>query len=835
MTLLGLAITYVGVARRLEVLRSSCSASSAAAVGSAASSRRRWRRCSPARARSSCCVALAVLGLMLGVQPAAPPARSTRSTGTARWVGVDRGRRAAPDAAGRSNRGAADAAADDGNAPNGARPDGGRRRRRRRRRARPASGADGDPRRIPVAIPSPSPTSVDVRPGPRRPARAAAARSSPPVRPAARPGRHHRRPRDSPPTPRADRVRLPPRRSLDDIAVPVHGRRRRGDPRRNEEIIVKKLAGFGIPAKIVGRNAGPGRDPVRGPAGAGRQGQPDRGACPTTWRWPSPPARCGSRRRSRARARSASRSRTRTSTSSRFRRILEEVDFKASGSTLTFALGRDVAGKAQAVDLAKMPHLLIAGATGSGKSVMVNALITSLLCEATPGRGPDDPDGPQAGRAGRLQRAAAPARAGHHRARARPRPRSSGRSTRWRPATGGWPAPRPATSGPSTRRGSIPSDRMPYIVHHHRRAGRPDDARGQERRGSDRPARPEGARDRHPHGPRHAAPVGQRRDRPDQGQLPEPDRVRDGVADRLADDPRRARRGGPHRPRRHALPAVRPAAPDAPAGRLRVRRRDRAGSSTTGRTRSTTRTTTWRSSRPATSGSGRADDLADEDADRLLPDAIEVIREYDRASASLLQRRLKVGYARAARMIDQLEARGYIGAFDGVECPARSSAATSRRRSGRIAGDEPRRGRRMTTRDQLEAGGRRCDRSATSARGVDAPNPAPEPARAPARRARAQGRRPVPRRARHEDPGALPGRPRARRLPGAARRGLHEGLPAQLRALPRPRPGRGPASSGGASAARHASSAAGHRRAAPDRGAAPGPDLLAEPSSWSRC
>ena len=64
-------------------------------------------------------------------------------------------------------------------------------------------------------------------------------------------------------------------------------------------------------------------------------------------------------------------------------------------------------------------------------------------------------------------------------------------------------------------------------------------------------------------------------------------------------------------------------------------------------------------------GSASVDDLADEDADRLLPDAVEVIREYDRASASLLQRRLKVGYARAARMIDQLEARGYIGAFDG--------------------------------------------------------------------------------------------------------------------------------------------------------------------------
>jgi S-DNA-T family DNA segregation ATPase FtsK/SpoIIIE len=66
------------------------------------------------------------------------------------------------------------------------------------------------------------------------------------------------------------------------------------------------------------------------------------------------------------------------------RRIFEEVPFSASESKLTFALGRDVAGAAKAVDLAKMPHLLIAGATGSGKSVMVNALITSLLCNATP-------------------------------------------------------------------------------------------------------------------------------------------------------------------------------------------------------------------------------------------------------------------------------------------------------------------------------------------------------------------------------------------------------------------------------------------------------------------
>jgi S-DNA-T family DNA segregation ATPase FtsK/SpoIIIE len=60
-----------------------------------------------------------------------------------------------------------------------------------------------------------------------------------------------------------------------------------------------------------------------------------------------------------------------------------------------------------------------------------------------------------------------------------------------------------------------------------------------------------------------------------------------------------------------------------------------------------------------------AEQTIDDEADRLLLDAMGVIQEYDRASASLLQRRLKIGYARAARIMDQLEARGYIGPFDG--------------------------------------------------------------------------------------------------------------------------------------------------------------------------
>jgi DNA segregation ATPase FtsK/SpoIIIE, S-DNA-T family len=66
------------------------------------------------------------------------------------------------------------------------------------------------------------------------------------------------------------------------------------------------------------------------------------------------------------------------------RSLYEDARMGDATSKLTFALGRDVSGKAYAVDLARMPHLLIAGATGSGKSVCVNALITSLLLRATP-------------------------------------------------------------------------------------------------------------------------------------------------------------------------------------------------------------------------------------------------------------------------------------------------------------------------------------------------------------------------------------------------------------------------------------------------------------------
>lgn len=67
-----------------------------------------------------------------------------------------------------------------------------------------------------------------------------------------------------------------------------------------------------------------------------------------------------------------------------FRELIESREFVQSPSRLTIALGKDIAGNTIAADLIKMPHVLIAGATGAGKSVCLNTLIASILFKATP-------------------------------------------------------------------------------------------------------------------------------------------------------------------------------------------------------------------------------------------------------------------------------------------------------------------------------------------------------------------------------------------------------------------------------------------------------------------
>lgn len=67
-----------------------------------------------------------------------------------------------------------------------------------------------------------------------------------------------------------------------------------------------------------------------------------------------------------------------------FRNLIESAEFKQSKSKLSFAVGQDIGGQVIVSDIAKMPHLLIAGATGSGKSVCINTIIMSIIYKSKP-------------------------------------------------------------------------------------------------------------------------------------------------------------------------------------------------------------------------------------------------------------------------------------------------------------------------------------------------------------------------------------------------------------------------------------------------------------------
>jgi S-DNA-T family DNA segregation ATPase FtsK/SpoIIIE len=467
---------------------------------------------------------------------------------------------------------------------------------------------------------------------------------------------------DSPPTrERIDYV-LPPSTLLDAVVEPATFGGDEVVHQRNEEIIRKKLASFDIEAQIVGRNAGP---------------------VVTQYEvQPAPHVKV-----SRIEALSDDLAMALAARSLRIeapipgkaavgievpnkdfnvvtlRGILESVDFAASGSRLTFALGRDVAGRAQAVDLAKMPHLLIAGATGSGKSVMVNALITSLLCNAAP----DDVrmilmdlKRVELASYNGLPHLMVPVLTEPSQAKAALKWAVNEMEGRYRRFAG---ASARNIKGYNDSRAD-PDDRMPYIV----------------------------------------IVVDELADL----MMREGKAVEDPIV-RLA---QKARATGIHMVLATQRPSVNVVTGlikanfpsriafamasqidsrtilDAPGAEDLIGRGDMlyqpsdlprpmrlqgvfVSDHEIGRI-----VDFWKAQiedphydlgilHSEEEETGSTSDLADEDADRLLSDAVDVIREYDRASASLLQRRLKIGYARAARIIDQLQERGYIGAFDG--------------------------------------------------------------------------------------------------------------------------------------------------------------------------
>jgi hypothetical protein len=101
------------------------------------------------------------------------------------------------------------------------------------------------------------------------------------------------------------------------------------------------------------------------------------------------------------------------------RELLESEKFRDSEARLPVALGKDIFGNPADADLAKMPHLLVAGATGTGKSVFLNSLLCSILCRRTPRRAEAPADRSEAARALDLRRHSASDRRRRHESQAR--------------------------------------------------------------------------------------------------------------------------------------------------------------------------------------------------------------------------------------------------------------------------------------------------------------------------------------------------------------------------------------------------------------------------------
>jgi S-DNA-T family DNA segregation ATPase FtsK/SpoIIIE len=520
----------------------------------------------------------------------------------------------------------------------------------------------GDDGRIPAAVPSTVPTSATFAParngGPGllgATALADAPRSARPVDDITDAG-------DSPPTKERIEYQLPPLSLLEDIATPTEPGGSPAAHARNEEIIVKKLASFGITAQIVARNAGPVVTQYEvQPAVDVRVSRIEALADDL--------AMALAARSLRIEAPIPGKSAVGIEIPNKdfnivaLRRILEEVDVASGGSKLTFALGRDVAGKAQAVDLAKMPHLLIAGATGSGKSVMVNALITSLLCEATP----DDVrmilidlKRVELASYNGLPHLLVPVVTEPDRAKAALKWAVNEMEGRYRRFAGA--SARNIKGYNETR--ADPDDRMPYIV-----IIIDELADLMMREGKNveeaivrlaQKARATGI---------HMVLATQR---PSVNVVTGlikanfPSRIAFAMASQIDSRTILDTPGAEDLIGRGDM-LYQPSDLPRPMRLQGVFVSDPEIGRTVDHWRAQIENPHYDLSIVETDEDsvGSVDDLADEDADRLLPDAVEVIREYDRASASLLQRRLKVGYARAARIIDQLEARGYIGAFDG--------------------------------------------------------------------------------------------------------------------------------------------------------------------------
>ena len=430
----------------------------------------------------------------------------------------------------------------------------------------------------------------------------------------------------------------------------------------NSQIIVSKLASFGITTQVVGINAGP--------VVTQYEIEPEASVRVSKIEALSDDlAMALSARSIRIEAPIPGRSvvgieiPNRDSNVVGLKSIFEEVEFSSPNSGLTFALGRDVAGAARAADLTKMPHMLIAGATGSGKSVMVNALITSLLFHCRPDELQFiliDPKRVELSGYNGLPHLLVPVITEADKASAALRWTVQEMENRYRIfAEVG--ARNIASYNESRLADSKP---LPFIVIIIDELA---DLMMQDGRNTEEPivriaqkARATGI---------HLVLATQR---PSVNVVTGlikaniPSRIAFSMASQIDSRTVLDAPGAEDLIGRGDM-LFQPSDAPKPIRLQGVFISDQEIQAVVDH---------WRTQglpdyrleivEPATGSAASASNFSDDsDRDRLFDEAVAVIQEHDRASASLLQRRLRVGYARAARIIDQLEAAGYIGAFDG--------------------------------------------------------------------------------------------------------------------------------------------------------------------------
>jgi len=175
--------------------------------------------------------------------------------------------------------------------------------------------------------------------------------------------------------------KLPPLSLLDSVSAKRE--RQQEEIKRNVKLIEGTLATFGVQARVIGVNSGPSVTqyelqpaagvPVRRVVALQNDLSLALAAAPLRIEAPIPgKSAIGIEVPNRA------------MTLVTLREVVESPGFRSPDRALAVALGNDVAGQPMAADLVRMPHLLIAGATGQGKSVCINALICSLLLQVTP-------------------------------------------------------------------------------------------------------------------------------------------------------------------------------------------------------------------------------------------------------------------------------------------------------------------------------------------------------------------------------------------------------------------------------------------------------------------